>query len=317
MALQKRTASRRMPLVGCGGARILFDAAQGRHSRPAGVRPRVLAADNSAMLFLLSPAKSLDYDTPVPDTVPATLPRFEGPRGPAVELIKILREKSPQQIAELMHLSDKLSGLNAARYAVWSSKATAANARQAALAFDGDVYGGLDAKTLKPAQLAWAQDHVCILSGLYGVLRPLDLLQPYRLEMGTQLANRHGKDLYAFWGTRIADHLNERLAADRTPVVINLASQEYFKSVDTSVLKARVVECVFQEWKDGGGAKGEPGRYKIVSFFAKRARGLMARWAVLHKAVTPKALEKFDLEGYAFDPLVSKPDRLVFRRRAG
>jgi len=259
------------------------------------------------MLFLLSPAKSLDYETPVPATLPATQARFEGPKSPAAELIKILRQKSPQQVAELMSLSDKLSALNVARYAAWSSTGTAGNARQAVLAFDGDVYGGLDAKTLKPAQLAWAQDRVCILSGLYGVLRPLDLLQPYRLEMGTRLANRHGKDLYDFWHARIAEHLNERLAADRTPVVINLASQEYFRAVDTAALKARVVECVFEEWKGG--------RYKIISFFAKRARGLMARWAVLHKAATPRALEKFDLEGYRFDAAASALDRLVFRRR--
>jgi hypothetical protein len=259
------------------------------------------------MLFLLSPAKSLDYDIPAPEWLPSTQAHFEGPRGPAAELIKLLREKSPQQVAELMHLSDKLSALNVARYAAWASKGTQRNAKQAALAFDGDVYGGFDAKSLTLAQLTWAQDHVCILSGLYGVLRPLDRLQPYRLEMGTQLANRHGKDLYAFWGARIAEHLNSRLAADRTPVVINLASQEYFRSVDLSVLKARVVECVFEEWK------GE--RYKIVSFFAKRARGLMARWAVLHRAATPKALEKFDLEGYGFDAEASTSERLVFRRR--
>lgn len=260
-----------------------------------------------AMLFLLSPAKSLDYDSPLPKGLPATQPVFEGPRGPATELIGLLRQQSPQQIAELMHLSDKLSTLNVTRYAAWSSRGTEKNARQAALAFDGDVYGGLDAKTLTGKQLDWAQDHLCILSGLYGVLRPLDRLQPYRLEMGTQLTNRHGKDLYAFWGERIAAHLNERLAADRTPVVINLASQEYFKSVDRKVLKARVVECVFQE--------GKGGQYKIVSFYAKRARGLMARWAVLHKAATPKALEKFDLEGYAFDAAVSLPDKLMFRRK--
>ncbi|RYY74672.1 MAG: peroxide stress protein YaaA, partial [Comamonadaceae bacterium] len=154
--------------------------------------------------------------------------------------------------------------------------------------------------------LGWAQDHVCILSGLYGVLRPLDRLQPYRLEMGTALANPRGKDLYAFWKPRIAAYLNTRLVADRTPVVVNLASQEYFKSVDVTVLKARVIECVFEEWKGD--------RYKVVSFFAKRARGLMARWAVLHRAGTPRALEKFDLERYGFDAGASKPDRLVFRR---
>ncbi|WP_431511862.1 peroxide stress protein YaaA [Variovorax sp. DAIF25] len=259
------------------------------------------------MLFLLSPAKSLDYDTPVPAEVPATQPHFESPKGPSVELIKLLREKSPQQISELMRLSDKLSALNVARYAAWRPKSTELNARQAAFAFDGDVYGGLDARSLTPAQLDWAQDHVCILSGLYGVLRPLDRLQPYRLEMGTALANRHGKDLYAFWGARIAEHLNERLAADRTPVVINAASQEYFRAVDTKALKARVVECVFEEWKGD--------RYKVISFFAKRARGLLARWAVLHRVATPKALERFDLEGYGFDAQVSTAERLVFRRK--
>jgi len=265
------------------------------------------------MLFLLSPAKSLDYDTPVPASVPSTQPRFEGAKSPAAELIAILRQKSPLQVSELMSLSDKLAALNVARYAAWRPKGDAGNAKQAALAFDGDVYGGLDAKSLSPARLAWAQEHLCILSGLYGVLRPLDLLQPYRLEMGTRLANRHGKDLYAFWGRRISDYLNERLAADRTPVVINLASQEYFRSVDTEALKARVVECVFEEWKPA--AKGG-GEYRVISFFAKRARGLMARWAVLHKAATPKALQKFDLEGYAFDAAASQLDRLVFRRRA-
>lgn len=260
------------------------------------------------MLFLLSPAKSLDYETPVPPEVPATIPHFEAPRGPSGELIRLLREKTPQQVAELMHLSDKLAALNVARYQAWSGRSTPKNARQAAFAFDGDVYGGLDARSFTPAQLAWAQEHVCILSGLYGVLRPLDLLQPYRLEMGTPLANRHGKDLYAFWGARIAEHLNQRLAADRTPVVVNAASQEYFRSVDLKALKARVVECVFEEWKTD--------RYKIVSFHAKRARGLLARWAVLHRAATPRALEKFDLEGYGFDAEASAPDRLVFRRKS-
>jgi len=280
------------------------DRGDGRFYRAT---PAHAVRDNPAMLFVLSPAKSLDYETPLPGDLPATQPIFEGAKGPAAELIRLLREKSPQQIAELMRLSDKLSALNVARYAAWAPKGTEKNARQAALAFDGDVYGGFDAHSLAPAQLGWAQDHVAILSGLYGVLRPLDRLQPYRLEMGTQLANRHGKDLYAFWGRRIADHLNQRLAADRSPVVINLASQEYFKSVDRAVLKARVVECVFEEYKGG--------KYKIVSFFAKRARGLMARWAVLHKAGTPRRLEGFDLEGYAFDPAVSTPERMVFRRR--
>lgn len=255
------------------------------------------------MLFLLSPAKSLDYDTPAGD-VPHTQPLFIKQ---SAELIAILREKSPQEIAELMSLSDALSGLNVARYQAWSTKFTAKNAKQAVLAFNGDVYEGLDAKTLKADDLAWAQEHVCILSGLYGVLRPLDWMQPYRLEMGTQLANAKGNNLYKFWGTQIADYLNQRLQADKTPVVVNLASQEYFKSVDKKALKARVIECVFEDYKGG--------KYKIISFLAKRARGLMARYAATHHVSTPKQLEKFNLEGYAFDAAASEADRLVFRRK--
>jgi hypothetical protein len=256
------------------------------------------------MLFLLSPAKSLDYETPLGDQ-PHTLPMFV-PQ--SKELIAVLRTQSPQQIAELMSLSDKLSALNVARYLAWSPKATPKNARQAVLAFNGDVYDGLDAKTLTPDDLAWAQDHVCILSGLYGVLRPLDLMQPYRLEMGTRLANPGGKDLYQFWGTQIADYLNTRLRSDVSPVVINLASQEYFKAVDTKALKARVVECVFQDYSAG--------QYKIVSFFAKRARGLMARYAATHRLVQPEQLRAFDLDGYAWAAAESTSERLVFRRRA-
>jgi uncharacterized protein len=256
------------------------------------------------MLFLLSPAKSLDYETPAGD-VPHTRPQFV-PQ--SVELIEVLRKKSPHQIAELMHLSDALSSLNVARYEAWTPSFTARNSKQAVLAFDGDVYGGLDAKTLKPQDLEWAQAHVCILSGLYGVLRPLDRMQPYRLEMGTQLKTPRGSNLYQFWGPRIAEHLNTRLQADATPVVINLASQEYFKAVDRKVLKARVVDCVFEELRDG--------QYKVISFMAKRARGLMARYAVKHRILTPRKLEAFNLEGYAFDASASRPDRLVFRRAA-
>lgn len=255
------------------------------------------------MLFLLSPAKSLDYDTPA-GAVPHTQPLFVKQ---SVQLIDILREKSPQDIAELMDLSDQLAGLNVARYQAWSPKFTAKNSKQAVLAFNGDVYEGLDAKTLKADDLAWAQEHVCILSGLYGVLRPLDWMQPYRLEMGTALANPRGNNLYKFWGTQIADYLNERQAGEKAPVVVNLASQEYFKAVDRKALKARVIECVFEDWKGG--------KYKIISFLAKRARGLMARYAATRHLTSPKQLEKFDLEGYAFDAAASEPDRLVFRRK--
>jgi len=256
------------------------------------------------MLLLLSPAKSLDYDTPAGD-VPHTQPQFVAQ---ASELIELLKQKSPQDIAQLMHLSDTLSGLNVARYQAWTPKFTAKNAKQAVLAFNGDVYEGLDAKSLDPQALAWLQNHVCILSGLYGVLRPLDYMQPYRLEMGTQLANAHGKNLYAFWGSQIAEHLNTRQAKDTAPVVVNLASVEYFKAVDLTTLKARVVECVFEEFKGG--------KYKIVSFHAKRARGLMARFVAQHALTKPEQLTAFDVEGYAYDAAASTPERLVFRRRA-
>ena len=256
------------------------------------------------MLFLLSPAKSLDYDTPTGD-LPHTLPGFVAQ---SAELIEVLKQKSPQQIAELMTLSDKLAGLNVARYEAWSPKFSAQNSKQAVLAFNGDVYEGLDAKTLKPAQLDWAQQHVCILSGLYGVLRPLDWMQPYRLEMGTALPTAQGKNLYQFWGSQIATYLNERAAAETVPVIVNLASEEYFKAVDKKALKPRVVNCVFEELKAG--------KYKIISFMAKRARGLMVRYAIEHKLSTVKKLESFNLEGYQFTADVSTPDRLVFRRQS-
>jgi len=257
------------------------------------------------MLFLLSPAKSLDYDTPVGEVAHST-PRFGQASG---ELIAVLRRKSPQEIAALMSLSDKLATLNVARYEAWSPRLTASNSRQALLAFDGDVYDGLSARTLEPQDLQWAQSHVAILSGLYGVLRPLDRMQPYRLEMGTSLPVGETANLYQYWGPRIAQCLNEQLACDKTPVVVNLASQEYFKAVDRQTVQARVIECVFEDWKDG--------RYKIISFFAKKARGLMARYAITHRVATPKKLEGFNLEHYAFDAAASEPDRLVFRRRMG
>ena len=255
------------------------------------------------MLLLLSPAKSLDYDTPA-EGVPHTLPQFVSQ---SAELIEVLKHKTPVQISELMDLSDNLAALNVARYEAWRPKFTAKNSKQAVLAFNGDVYDGLEAKSLKPKDLEWAQDHVCILSGLYGVLRPLDWMQPYRLEMGTALNNLRGKNLYQFWGASIAQHLNSQLAKDKTPVVINLASQEYFKAVDQKVLKARVIECVFEEYKGG--------KYKVISFFAKRARGLLARYAIQKHIQNPEKLKEFNLEGYAYAASESDVNRWVFRRR--
>ena len=273
------------------------------------------------MLLLLSPAKSLNYDTPVPAHLPHTLPAFSGD---SATLIALLRGHSPQTLAALMKLSDPLAALNVARYAAWRPEAGTAtgngngnnshgNARQALLAFNGGVYAALDAHTLSHADLQWAQQHLMILSGLYGVLRPLDLVQPHRLEMGTRLATPAGQSLYQFWGTRIAEHLNTALAASApasgtAPVVLNLASQEYFRAVDRTTLKARVVDCVFEDWKFGA--------YKVIGIHAKRARGLMARHCTVQRVTTPQALTAFAAEGYAFDSSASSADRMVFRRRS-
>jgi len=254
------------------------------------------------MLFLLSPAKKLDYDSVVA-TQTHTQPIFVKE---AAALIKVLKDKSADEVSALMDLSPALSKLNVERYAAWKPSFTLENSRQAVLAFNGDVYEGMDAATLNEKDLLWAQDHVAILSGLYGVLRPLDLMRPYRLEMGTRLANSSGGNLYSFWAKTIAPYLNERLAAEKSPVIINLASEEYFKSVDLKSLKARVVQCVFQD--------GKKGVFKVVSFHAKRARGLMARYAIEHRVTKPEGLQKFDSEGYVFTPELSSEDKLVFRR---
>mgnify|MGYP001022752612 CR=1 FL=1 len=201
---------------------------------------------------------------------------------------------------------ERLAQLNVERYAAWQPQATPANSRPALRAFAGDVYDGLQAATLGAADLKWAQQHLVILSGLYGVLRPLDRLQPYRLEMGTALATPRGKDLYAYWGDAIAEWLNERLAGEKHPVVVNLASQEYARAALRPALSARVVDVQFEDWHRD--------RFKIISFFAKKARGAMARWAVQQRARSVKALQGFDTDGYAWDAAASTEDRLVFRR---
>jgi cytoplasmic iron level regulating protein YaaA (DUF328/UPF0246 family) len=200
------------------------------------------------MLFLLSPAKTLDYETPVPPRLAerATRPDFVDD---AAALIDVLRGYTPARISSLMELSDPLAQLNVARYAAWSRRFTASNSRPAALAFNGDVYEGLKAATLSDADWTWAQKHLVILSGLYGLLRPLDKLQPYRLEMGTRLPTPGGKkDLYGYWGDTLAETLNEVQANENSPIVVNLASQEYSRAALRPALRARVVECVFEEW---------------------------------------------------------------------
>jgi len=256
------------------------------------------------MLFLLSPAKSLDYESRVPDAGHSE-PMFVSE---SVRLIRALRKYKPEQIATLMDLSDDLARLNVARYKAWRRVVPLETSRQAVLAFDGDVYGGLQARQMSPDDLAWAQEHLAILSGLYGVLRPLDRMQPYRLEMKTRLPNERGDNLVQFWGPRIAQYLNRRQAGEAEPIVVNLASQEYARAVDRRVLKARVVECVFEETRGG--------RHRIISFLAKRARGLMARHAVLQRASSVAQLETFNAEGYALAREDSTNERLVFRRSA-
>jgi cytoplasmic iron level regulating protein YaaA (DUF328/UPF0246 family) len=262
------------------------------------------------MILLISPAKALDFETPLPALPQSvTQPDF---LDEAAKLIELLRPKSPAEIASLMSLSDKLAILNVARYASWSRPFTEENARPALFAFDGDVYEGLSARSLDATGLAWAQSHLRILSGLYGVLRPLDLIQAYRLEMGTRLANSRGKDLYAFWGEKIGVALTgllheETEKTSALPVLVNLASEEYFKAVPKKSIKARIVTPVFEDWKGG--------RYKIISFYAKRARGLMSRYAAEMRLEEVAALRDFDGEGYAFAAGASDDDIWVFRRR--
>ncbi|MBD9414471.1 peroxide stress protein YaaA [Pseudomonas sp. PDM16] len=254
------------------------------------------------MLLVISPAKTLDYDTP-PATARFTQPQF---LDHAQELIGQLRQMSPQQIGELMHLSDKLSALNVARYGSWHPDFTPANAKQALLAFKGDVYTGLAAEDFAEADFDFAQQHLRMLSGLYGVLRPLDLMQPYRLEMGTKLANARGNNLYDFWGERISGWLNEALAAQGDDILLNLASNEYFGAVKRKALNARIIDTEFKDLKNG--------QYKIISFYAKKARGLMARYVIKERISDPEQLKAFDYQGYRYSAEQSKPDSLVFLR---
>ncbi len=254
------------------------------------------------MLTVISPAKTLDYDTP-PVTERFTLPQY---LDDSQALIGQLRDLTPAQIAELMHLSDKLAGLNAARFGSWTPDFTPANAKQALLAFKGDVYTGLDAESLGEDDFSYAQEHLRMLSGLYGLLRPLDLMQPYRLEMGTKLANPRGKDLYAFWGTRISEWLNQALADQGDDLLLNLASNEYFSAVKRSALNARVINTEFRDQKNG--------QYKIISFYAKKARGLMSRFVIQERIDNPDRLKQFDVQGYYYSAELSKPDNLVFLR---
>lgn len=254
------------------------------------------------MLLTISPAKTLDYDSPLATerhTQPELLAQSE-------TLIETCRKLTPADIGSLMHISDKLAGLNAARFGEWQPDFTPDNARQAILAFKGDVYTGMQAETFSEADFDFAQQHLRMLSGLYGVLRPLDLMQPYRLEMGTKLANPRGKDLYTFWGDIITDNLNQALAAQGDNVLVNLASDEYFKAVNPKKLNAVIIKPVFLDEKNG--------KYKVISFYAKKARGLMSRFIIQNRLTQPSQLTEFNLDDYRFDESQSGERELVFTR---
>ncbi|WP_286222374.1 peroxide stress protein YaaA [Marinobacter apostichopi] len=253
------------------------------------------------MLMVISPAKTLDYESPLA-TESHTQPEF---LDHACELIDQLKELEPHQVSNLMSISEKLGQLNAERFQNWHTPFNLDNARQAALAFKGDVYTGLAAESFSEDDFAFAQNHLRMLSGLYGLLRPLDLMQPYRLEMGTKFENSRGKDLYAFWGSILTEELNRLLAAD-DGVLVNLASNEYFKSVKKKELNARLVTPQFKDWKNG--------QYKMISFYAKKARGLMCRFAIENRITQADDLKGFNLDGYYFSEEQSEGNNWVFLR---
>jgi len=256
------------------------------------------------MLLVISPAKTLDFDNP-PVIAKHSQPRF---LDRSSELIGQLRELSPDRISSLMSISDKLGELNHQRFMNWAPPFTAANAKQAVLAFRGDVYTGLDADSFSAADFEFAQKHLRILSGLYGLLKPLDLIQPYRLEMGTAFANRAGKNLYEFWGDTITEALNADLKRGKSKVLVNLASGEYFKAVHPKSLAAEVITPIFKERKGGD--------YKIVSFFAKKARGLMSAFVIRNRVRDVEEIKQFRVAGYRYNPERSDAKEWVFTREA-
>lgn len=254
------------------------------------------------MLAIISPAKTLDYDSDIPKLA-YTQPHLTDY---SEQLIQICRQFSPNELASLMSISDKLAGLNVARYAQWQKAHNEQNARAAIYAFKGEVYAGLDAYSLTAEDIQFAQTHLAMLSGLYGLLKPLDLMQPYRLEMGTKLANPNGKDLYAYWGNIITQSLQQAIDNQGDNVLINLASDEYYKAVNAQKLKARIIKPIFLDNKNG--------KYKVISIYAKKARGLMCRYIIQNRLTHPEQLKAFDLEGYWFDEINSTETEWVFKR---
>ena len=254
------------------------------------------------MLIVLSPAKTLDYETP-PQTRKATQPAL---LERSAALVDDARKLSPQDIGALMGVSDKLAELNHQRFMNWGEPFTLDNAKQSVLAFKGDVYTGLDADSMKAADLDYAQKHLRILSGLYGILRPLDLMQPYRLEMGLKFENSGGRNLYEFWGDDITAVLNKQLKSLKSDVLVNLASNEYFKSVRPGELNADIITPVFKDRKNG--------KYKVISFFAKKARGQMARYVIDRRLEKVSDLKKFKVDGYRYNAGESTAREWVFTR---
>ena len=254
------------------------------------------------MLTVLSPAKTLDYET-APITQSATLPRF---MDQSALLVEDARGFDPDDIRALMGVSEQIAHLNHERFMNWQSESTSDNAKQAVLAFKGDVYTGLQAETLSEDDLDFAQTRLRILSGLYGLLRPLDLMQPYRLEMGLKFANQRGKNLYEFWGEQLTDTLNADLVSAKTDVLINLASNEYFKAIKPKLLNADIITPQFKDLKNG--------QYKMISFFAKKARGVMARYIIDNRITEPEALKSFSEAGYYYSDAQSQGDQWIFLR---
>ncbi len=254
------------------------------------------------MLMIISPAKTLDYESPL-KTESFTIPDY---LENSAELIEIMSKKSLRDLVKMMQVSQKIAELNVDRFKSWELPFSPVNARQALLAFKGDVYNGINTSTLSEDDFSYAQRHLRILSGLYGLLRPLDLIQPYRLEMGLKLNSKKVNTLYQFWGDKITDELTLLLEEQETPVLVNLASNEYFKSVKTKNLECRLITPEFRDLKNG--------EYKIVQFFAKKARGLMVRYAIDNSIIKSEDLKNFDYDGYTFNSELSLTDKWVFSR---
>lgn len=254
------------------------------------------------MLALISPAKTLDYETALPTDM-HTLPRL---LDQSQQLIDLSRKLSASDIAKLMTVSEKIASLNVERFRDWNSDFSFANARQAIFAFKGDVYTGLDAYSLSEDELKFAQNHLRSLSGLYGLLRPLDLMMPYRLEMGIRLKNARGTNLYDFWEDRITQLINQDLEQAGSKVLVNIASDEYYKSVKEAKINAEIIKPVFLDQKNG--------KYKVISFYAKKARGLMARYIIQNRPEKAEDLKSFNTDGYYFDAESSLKGELVFKR---